>query len=58
VKLITFFSFLLHDFKFYIYLPLFEISIWDPVWKTLSANTNTLQDTVTPELVQHKMGFH
>lgn len=39
-------------------LPLFEVSIKHPVWETLPANTDALQDTITAELMQDKECIH
>ena len=39
-------------------IPLLEISIEDPAGETFSADSNTLQDTITPELVDNQVVLH
>ena len=39
-------------------ISLFKVSVLQPVWITLSANSNTFEDTVTPELMDGQMGIH
>lgn len=38
-------------------LPLSELLEDNAVWKALSAYTNPLQDTITPQLIQNKVGI-
>ena len=40
-----------------VHLPLPELLVEEPVWESLSADTDTLQDTIAPQLVEHKMGI-
>ena len=37
-------------------LPLSELLEDNAIWKALSAYTNTLQHTITPQLIQNKVG--
>lgn len=38
--------------------PLLELRVEDPVGESLAADADPLQDTVTPQLVQHQEGIH
>jgi hypothetical protein len=40
------------------YIPLFEVTIEDSAGKTLSADSDTLQYTVTPQLVDNQEVLH
>ena len=42
----------------YIVLPLFEISIEDPVGESLPADPDAFQHTVTAQLVHHQRVLH
>lgn len=57
----------LHDkfvqiaFKMLLYLdriPLLEITILDSAWETFPADSDTLQHTITPELMDDKEVLH
>lgn len=39
-------------------LPLLELGVQDSVWKTLPADSDALQNSVTPQLVQDQEGVH
>ena len=39
-------------------LPLLEVSIHDSAWETLSTDSDTLQYTITPELVDDQEVLH
>ena len=39
-------------------VSLFKVSVLKPVWITFSANSNTFEDTVTPELMDGQMWIH
>lgn len=39
-------------------MPLPELLVEEPVWESLSADTDALQDTVAPQLVEHKVGIN
>lgn len=38
--------------------PLPELLEHNPVWKSLPADSNPLQHSVTPQLLQHQVGIH
>ena len=41
-----------------VHLPLSELLVEKPVWESLSADTDALQDTVAPQLVEHEVGIN
>lgn len=47
-----------HHIEHFYDTPLFKIPIENPVWESLPADANALQDTVTAQLVEDKAMLH